>query len=286
MRPDVLGLDNYSDQTVVGNAALWNDFVLSNTWGKDAPKLVHLELEKIVRYPLSRDLGNKDSLVYRMLFDTVLRDAIIQSLDGIYGCWRKGNLDALLNPNLSKEERTEKLRGAYTMFFWGVDKEEGKSFPLNLVSIEDKLYLKRVDDVSSEKTFEIPFTPESLFIELQKGTIIPSLLTDFAVLAISRGFNCLGGPRQVEYLTAMIRRFLTALVDTGDEEYRELGRKIKQVPTYGYTGLELVSVRYPQGNIVIGKPGEPNTKTAGAIEIAANGGLTPDHLEEIRKTNL
>lgn len=251
--PETLSLQSYGHQSVRINAALWRRMFRDR-----APtRLVQVEIEPVCAALLARDLYDPDSLLYRLLFEPRIRDAVLTGLDGERACWRLELLDKRLN------DSTAGAGGAGTVFFWGLT-EQGRRVPLALDAVRGAL--TGLDERGRRREWEC--TPDGIAAGLAGGTLLPSLFTCFSLLALARGVTCVGGYYQVGYLPVMQRAVVRALT----RDHREAAETIAQVPTsVCLAGLQAIA-RTVCGGAVI---------PAGPVEIAGAGGLTAADLDRI-----
>lgn len=267
LNPKIIHLPTYSDQITALNDKLWNQQFASEVQDQ-IPGVAYLELERVVAGILEKDLTDKDSLAYRILFDRNLREKIIQELNGVEGCWKVSKLNAIIdndNP-LETQERVRMMDGAGTMFFSGID-QKGRRVPLNLTETSSNAYLKGVDKSGNE--LQLSFTPEDLVEGLRTKKILPSVFTDFVVLAFARGMKCYGGFNQINYLPHMKAGLVRALKGSN---YLSWADRIKDVPTDALImGLISIVATYRQ-----------NVKPAGGVEILTKP-ITVADLEKMKR---
>ncbi|MBN2290240.1 MAG: hypothetical protein JXQ83_12975 [Candidatus Glassbacteria bacterium] len=263
-RSEVLNLQDYSDQAVVLNRAVWKR-MFAPPLRQELPEMAYLEAERVAGPLIEKDLLDRDSLLHNLLFDPQLREGLLQALDKKSGCWDLHKLETLAGSNDDNGPSHDELRGCGTVFFWQVD-PKGRRLPLAVRSRGSAPELTGV----AGNGFSVPLAPEDLRRALGERRLLPCLFTSFAALAFARGVRCLGGFYQVDYLPAMQRGLLDALVGRGLGDWAQ---KVAGVPTSGFiTGMHIALAHYPGGETV----------SAGAPEIIASGGLTPAQLEGIK----
>jgi hypothetical protein len=263
--PCVINLSSYSDQAVVMNNRIWKK--LFSDVG-EAPEMVNVELEKIVHMLLERDLGNPESLAWCVMFDPVLRKAVLRELDGARVCWDSKKLAQRLDMADQDFQGKNVLKRCGTHFFWGID-GIGRRIPLYLQSNgKNTALLRGVDDRGS--LWEVPYTPQSVMNALNENRLLPSLFTCFLVLSFARGITCVGGYYQGEYLPDIKKKLVKALRQT--TQYDAIADIIKGLNTHTYlSGMQLVMVRIKDDALI----------PAGPLEIIAGGGLTENDLQQI-----
>jgi len=228
----------YADQVTIINNRLWPMLFRGI---EHLPQLVYLEIEDLVREALIHHLLGRKNLVSWMLFDKAMRAHTIELFNGIPGCWTT----------------SEDGSHAGTFMFWGV--HEGERVPLWF----NDQYLVDPDG----KPFVL-CNPNSIRDALRDGSLMPSLLTSFVVVAFHYGFRPYGGFMQCDYLTRMKQAAANLLARA--RKYDEL-RRLVHCETDGYaTGPALAFIDHGQGPV-----------PAGSLDIIAHGGLTRQHLDAV-----
>ena len=86
------------------------------------------------------------------------------------------------------------------------------------------------------------FTPDGLMAGILEGRLLPGLFITFIEVAFSRGFRCLGGFFQAEYLPLMQQGLAAALARTGQRDWAKM---VAGVPTSEYlTGMIVALAQY------------------------------------------
>jgi len=263
----VMRLPDYSQQATVLNSRIWKQ-LFSNQ--QPTADLIYLEIEKVVSQLLIGDFANTQSLAYQVMFEEKLRENMLEALNRVTGCWDYETLCRRVDPHFSNEVRTHSNHNAGTVFFWGID-ESGRRIPLALIKANTTtLILRGISDQG--KSFEIPFSCQSLLDGLQQGKLLPSLFTCFLTIAFARGMVCIGGYHQGEYLPRMKQGLVEALCQT--KGYQDIARLIDQVTADSYlSGIMAVMTRTENGD---------GLAPAGPVEMIASGGLTPEDIEKMR----
>lgn len=264
--PAILNLADYSQQAVALNSRLWRRLFTDQ---QPLPDLVYLEIENITSALLQDDLRNPASLAWAVMFDRMLREHVLQELDGTRACWDLPKLQQRLNKHLLTNEHQPNTIGSGTIFFWGID-ALWRRIPLSLQTRQgQQTYLCGVDDDGGR--WEFPYTRQTILRGLREKQLLPSLFTCFLVLAFARGMACVGGYFQCEYLPVMQRGLLTALHNTTG--YEALLPSVRSVPTNFYLdGMVGILTSCAAQTLV----------PAGPIEIIAGGGLQRRDLEQIQ----
>jgi hypothetical protein len=254
---------SYSDQAVLLNNLIWKRVFQAES---RRTELIYLELEKIVENVLQFDLKNKNSLIYKVMFDPLLRETVLHELDGARACW---NLDQLMQrTHFGLLDDFDKIsaNGSGTIFFWGIN-EAGRRIPLYLVSAGDKdESFKGIDDHNQH--WQLTYSPEAILDALSAGRLLPSLFTCFLVLAFARGVRCIGSYFQGEYLPMMQAGLVNALKKI--PAYDEIAIQVEKVESNFYLSGMLPVMTIVENDFIV---------PAGPVEIAAGGGLTNDDIE-------
>ncbi|WP_320044903.1 hypothetical protein [uncultured Desulfobacter sp.] len=253
----VLSQENYSTQAMIVNQRLGKRMLKTSD---HPPDIIYLEIEKITAFLLGKDLNRKNSLAYRIFFNTTLRNMVIQQLDGCSGCWFVDRLNARQTA-LGKPNAT----GTGTIFFWGID-AYGRRVPLLLKSIENDLCLCGRDDRGDY--FTIHFTRDEIIQALEEQKLLPSLFTCFLLICFARGFNCVGGVFQGAYLSRMKNGIADSLDAQSDTTNAKM---IRDIPTTFYQDGMLAFMSAGQGNGLL---------PAGPIEIIQAGGINKNDLNK------
>ncbi|MCH9670302.1 MAG: hypothetical protein K0U93_02525 [Gammaproteobacteria bacterium] len=258
--PDVLGLDRYAAQSVRINAEIWKRLFASDVV---VPDLAYLEFEAIARELVMRDLGNPQSLIFRLLLSESVRDYVVTTLDGQRACWKLDELGARLDGDF-------KGSGGGTVFFWGIS-AKGRRVPLTVSEHGGRSVLEGFD--TQGEHWGIELTADAIYDALASGRLLPSLFTAFSAIGIARGVMCLGAYFQAEYLPMMQQTICRALA----RGRTPTGRidALQVVPTGGYLG-GMQTVMHPFSD------GSNGWTPAGPLEIIAAGGLGADDLATMR----
>lgn len=167
--------DTYREQTTVINALLSQRYFTDRK-----PMYMWIDLESMVSKLLQQDLQQEGTILSRVLFDWEVWSRLLIRLDGVSGCW------------------TGVESG--THFFWGLD-DHGILFPMHLHIIGGETVLSGKDSAGCE--FAVPFSAESICEQLEKRTILPSMLLIFLEIHFLRDFTVFGGYYQPTYLSQM-----------------------------------------------------------------------------------
>ena len=262
---DVMDQSSYSDQTVLLNNLIWKRLFQEES---QRTELVYLELEKIVEKVLQFDLKNKNSLIYKVMFEPTLRETILHELDGARACWNLNKLKKRIHFSQLNDSDKKSTNGCGTLFFWGIN-EAGRRIPLYLASSGDKNALfKGIDDHNN--SWQLDYSPDAIQTALSEGRLIPSLFTCFLVLSFARGVRCIGSYFQGEYLPNMQQGVVNALKKI--PEYHEIAIQVEKIESNFYLSGMLPVMALLDNEFII---------PAGPLEIMAGGGLKNGDIEKM-----
>ncbi|OGK38211.1 hypothetical protein A3F03_02865 [Candidatus Roizmanbacteria bacterium RIFCSPHIGHO2_12_FULL_41_11] len=172
--------ESYCEQISIWNKWLWRNFF---------PKyrMEFLPIDLLSKFFFENFLIKNSLLsLYKFLF-TLSIDKILELFDGIYGCW-----------NLKTD--------GGTFFFWGID-EKRRMIPLKI---------KNNELTSNMTTFTpIKWSLTSIINAWNAKRIIPSLLTNYLIIAGHFGLFCSGAFNQIGYLHPMMKQYAKALKTLG-----------------------------------------------------------------------
>jgi len=261
----VIQQSSYSDQAVMLNNKIWKRIFHSES---QRTELVYLELEKIVENVLTVDLQNKNSLIYKILFDPKVREAVLMELDGVRACWDLSQLKKqTFLKQLNNDSNTISKRSG-TIFFWGIN-EYGRRIPLYLVSsgVNDASF-NGIDDHNN--LFQIAYSPEQILAGLAKGLLLPSIFTCYLVISLARGVRLIGSYFQGEYLPTMQQAVVNALGKTSD--YHEISNMVEIIEANFYLSGMLPVMAQVENDFLV---------PAGPVEIIAGGGLSNEDIKKM-----
>lgn len=256
---EILIQPSYANQSVLLNNRIWKRMFSPSV---HVPELIYIEIEKITATLLENDLSNPDSLAWNILFDSEIREHVLNHLDRVDGCWHIHNLYG----RISRDKPRFFNQPSGTIFFWGID-PVGRRIPFYLKSDSVPLLLVGTDDTG--KFWEIEYSPQSIVYHLRNKFLLPSVFTCFLVNAFARGLSCVGGYFQYEYLPKMQTAVVSALSHTG---YPSIADQIAKIPTQYYLCGMIGVMRGINQRFLL---------PAGPIEIIENGGLTFQHIDQL-----
>ena len=202
------------DQLTKINYYIW-PFLFRKNIRDNATRLISIEYDDIVIDYLCYVLQNeKESFVYKMLFEDNLREKVLIEFEGVNGAW-------------------DEKKKVGTHFFWGLDKEN-KHVKLQL---EDGF-------LRGKNNFEIEFSLENIIENLKSKRILPGMLLKFSLILFYMGMKPLAG-YSLEYLTRMKAKIIEVL----KEDFPEEVELIKSVPLDNMNLISICQGRDENGKI-------------------------------------
>lgn len=199
---------DYNDQISLINRWLWPQ-LFDPTLRATLPQLEYITQEEVVGSALPTTVS-ADTILARVLFDSSVRDDVLQAFRGLTGCW-------------------DETRHKGTHFFW--HKTE-RNEPGRLWCAGDKL-------VAEDGVFSVPLKPEAIATAIRQQVLVPSLFTIFSHLIFWCGVRPLVGYGSGNYLTRMKEAWLNLLHRHMTEE----ADRIAQINTKGLIGGFAVTFR-------------------------------------------
>jgi hypothetical protein len=263
--PHVMDQTTYSKQAVLVNNLIWKRLFQDES---QHSQVVHLELEKIVEKVLRYDLQNRNSLIWKIMFEPTLRKTVLDQLDGAEACWNLGRLEKRMHLSQINDSDKKKVNGCGTVFFWGIN-DAGRRVPLYLVSSgNENAFFIGIDD--HDNSWKLAYSPDEILTALNEGRLLPSLFTCFLVLSFARGVKCIGSYFQSEYLPNMQKGLVNALRQI--PEYDEIASYVENIDSNFYlSGMLAVMTRIENDMMV----------PAGPLEIISKGRIKNDDIEKI-----
>jgi len=203
------------DQFTKINFYLW-PYLFEEKLRPDLSNLVSIENDSVVVEYLIHILRNeRESYIYKMMFDNSFREKVIAEFSGVPGAW-------------------DDERGVGTFFFWGLDENN------------ERRHLRFENDslVSKDESYKVGFDAESLIPELEAKRIYPGMLLKFSLLLFYIGMKPLAG-YSLEYLTRMKERMIKILKDDFPLE----AELVKSVPLDNMNLISICKGRDANGNL-------------------------------------
>ncbi len=185
------------------------------------PNLVYLDIETLASTLLIRyHLHNSRSPIYRMLFDSKMRERAMELFDGIHGAHTRQN-------NLG------------TTFFWALNENNHRK---QLELRDGRLFSENSDT-------GISISPEPINRALAEKRIFPNMILCYLIISLYYGMKCLGGFSQVNDLTQTKMAWQQLLREKGEITEAEAVEPV-QTAAFGGDGLVLSYLSTPTGSIV------------------------------------
>lgn len=209
---------DYTDQVTRNNYYYWKR-LLSNT-NKTPASLIYLPQEKIVTQLLIDFHLNTNTEITEWLFGENSAEWMYELFEGIICGFNRQN-----------------QYGTY--MFWG--------FPKN-AKYRTAMWLEDGYLISTDKTFKVAWSKESVLEALKTGELVPGSLLELVLLSGYYGLNCLGGFSQINYLTEMMdsyKEFLTRINAYSDNSF--IDNVVTSVPGGDFT---TAFINTPSGSLI------------------------------------
>jgi hypothetical protein len=255
-------------RSFVGQSSWLASAVWAGRLGQGSPPLIQIELEALVSTILVGDLSDRDSPLFRALFEEKTRTALVKALSGLRGAW---------SPELSIPDVSSSFLSSTdskgTLFFWQVD-SSGRRRPMGLGQKAGRAFLKGPD-------LEIPLSAEPIATALAERLLLPGLALDYIVLSV-HGLKAHGGVFMIDYLPALLgpasNILEVPLLDTQNESSGPSRYSLHQARPL------LASGALPIGLADQGAPG--GFAAAGTLELDSAGPLTSNFLNLLASLSL
>ena len=199
---DFPGLSGFPDQVSRINHRFWPT-LFAESLRPRVPAFFHASHESVANRMLLKYLTDPTHLFTRILCDTSLREKVLETFDGISGCW-------------------DLAAGHGTDFFWGLD-SEGAAVRLTLEG--DAL-------VNRDCGIRVALESEALREAIRNARVYPGMFLVYGMTHFHCGVRPLGGIASVNYLTAMKAAWIRLLQEEDPPE----GRLVSRVDTRGCIG--------------------------------------------------
>ena len=203
------------DQLTKINYHIW-PFLFEEKLRNNAARLVAIEYDDIVIDYLVHVLENdRDSFIYKSLFDDKFREKVLHNFEGSVGAWNEEGKSG-------------------THFFWG----------LNEKNEHVRLELKDGYLIGNDEAFKVEFTPEAVSRSLLQKKILPGMLLKFSLIMFYMGMKPLAG-YSLEYLTRMQKKMVEVL----EKDFPEDAALAKQVPLDNMNLISICQGRDSEGKL-------------------------------------
>lgn len=241
----VLRRENFQDQMSAANYLLWEMLFEK----ENHLPLLTVELQTLAGKLIAKDLTDPSSLVYTIIEEKELTQAIYEGLDGSRSCWS-------LNGGLPE-------KGSF--LFWAAD---GQKQHRKLGYSADRHALVCAEDPK----LVFPLKADVIAEALRTRKLLPALYLSFVSVAMARGLNCAGGIFQFDYLPKMAEKTAAALASCGESAMASK-ISVRSPLSTGFLPLRV------QSDFSLEKT------NACAVDILLNGGMTGEILDKIRNTD-
>lgn len=210
----VLTKSSYKQQCTAINFLAWRRLFPGH-------QLIQLNLSDVIVPLLVDSIRDPHSLIYRILFDPQTRLAVLDTLNGVGGCW-------------------DFKKNTGSCFFW--HQRDGKMLPL----------LDYRNNTLEGDGIRVELRPETVENLLLSERLLPGLFVVFVQLMFSNRLVCVGGMRQIAY-NADIRdgllrvfardapRFLSAVKNFPVDRFAAGINALRLAPGRAITLVELLS---------------------------------------------
>lgn len=241
-RVDISNCQNFVDEITKINYSIFK-LMFEEKLRRRIPHLIDFELEYLAAKMVEKLCKEKNSFIYKTLFDRDFREIVLKEFEGIWGAWNK-----------------EKNLG--THFFW-LNTENGEQ--KSLVCEGNCLKVKDADI-----KFEIELKEEIIIDLLKKNILSANIFLFFGITIFYCGIKPLTGLGSINYLSDMQSAWVRALASTLPEE-ADLVKKMNMKslicsPVVTYS-------RNEKGEII----------SQFFADIVSRGGLTTEYLENLSK---
>lgn len=193
------------DQLTKINYHIW-PFLFEEKLRNNVARLVAIEYDDIVIDYFVHILQNeRDSFVYKMMFDDKFREKVLNKFEGAVGAWSEEGSSG-------------------THFFWGLDENNEHV----------RLELKDGYLISDDKKFKLKFNPEDISKFLLEKKLLPCMLLKFSLIIFYMGMKPLSG-YSLEYLTRMKKKMVEVL----EEDFPKDAELAKEIPL---DNMNLISI--------------------------------------------
>lgn len=187
----------YRDQVTIINGILWKK-LFEEKLRSNVPDLFHVAGEVITTSLLNKFFHDHSNIFYRVLFEKSIREDVLQSFDGVRGCWKN-----------------DKTYG--THFFWGIN-DRGES---------ERMWVSGDQLVSENGDLQLNLSMESILEALEEEKIYPGLFLVYGIIIFYFGTKPLTGFLSTDYLTRMKEKWISVVAKFDPDE----AALIQTIPT-------------------------------------------------------
>ena len=196
-------------KTYIEQVGIWNNWM----WKQFFPEyeMRYLPIDALSKSFFINELINNSNLpLYKFLF-AFSEEKQVELFNGIYGCW--------------EIDKLSKFEGGGTCFFWGIDQ---KNHLIPLLKKDKQL-------IAKDSSFSpIDWNPTSVANAWKNNRIVPSLLTNYLIMAGHFGLYCSGAFNQIGYFQPMMNQYSAALKTLGEDSESD---RVAQMKTDGIHAL-------------------------------------------------
>lgn len=211
---DYATVEDFNDQMSVADQYLWKRLFASEI-RDTVPELFYVPTEKIFRNLLPEMFSDRNSIIYRALFESTFRERALKEFDGVTGCWSKV--------------------GKGTHFFWHPSEKNEA----------ERMELRGNMLVAVKSNFSVELTPQALEPLVREGTLVPGLFVMYGYLCFWAGLKPLTGYGSSAYMTRMKEAWLRALAGVDEDERA----RIENLDTKSLIGGSIGTYARVDGNV-------------------------------------
>lgn len=192
--PDILNdlngreFPSVSDAFLEANHYIWSELPIPNK-----RPLIQFD-ERLNQEIVARHMEDTRSPIYKMLFDSEVRQAYLRNRDIVV-----------------ESDQNIILKSTTDFFYYNVVEKADELKPIRISSTDGKAIFVR--ETSGEE-IPIDFTPQSIAIALREGRLFPDLTLSYTARSILPGVISFGGASQHEYLPQIARILYLTAQDT------------------------------------------------------------------------
>lgn len=189
---DFSSCEYLSDQITKINFYLWPRLFEKNL-RENLENLISLEYDDIVAEYFIHVIENeKESFIFKMLFDNNYRAKTLNFFEGIVGAWNEES-------------------GSGTHFFWGIDENH------------ERLKFKLTNNaLVANNGYEVKLNEKDITSALRSKKILLGMLLKFSLIVFYMGLKPLAGFGSIEYLTRIKARIIDFLKNDFPDEIKNI----------------------------------------------------------------